>query len=153
MRKSLRNCIYQRNMPNENFNFISYRDICNSISQPVIAICACVDVSDFNYELSKCFQWKFYTSFEIQWKNSKSFWKCKQYAYWISTMWNLHSPPLPYYSSIKSVIDIMKSWSEAGSVTPWKVSKYKVLSGPNTGKHGSEKTPYLNTFHVMQRIH
>ena len=37
-------------------------------------------------------------------------------------------------------------------VTAWKVSKYGVFSGPyfpefspNTGKYGSEKTPYLDT--------
>ena len=30
-----------------------------------------------------------------------------------------------------------------------KVSKYGVFSGPNTGKYGPEKTPYLDTFHVV----
>ena len=33
--------------------------------------------------------------------------------------------------------------------TAWKVSKYEVFSGPNTGKHGPEKTPYLDTFHAV----
>ena len=28
----------------------------------------------------------------------------------------------------------------------WKVSKYGVFSGPNTGKYGPEKTPCLETF-------
>ena len=33
--------------------------------------------------------------------------------------------------------------------TPWKVSKYGVFSSPNTGKHGPENTPYLDTFHAV----
>ena len=39
--------------------------------------------------------------------------------------------------------------------TAWKVSKYGVFSAPyfpvfspNTGKYGSEKSPYLDTFHT-----
>ena len=42
------------------------------------------------------------------------------------------------------------------TLTPVKVSKYGVFSGPyfpvfglNTGKYGSEKTPYLDTFHAV----
>ena len=31
----------------------------------------------------------------------------------------------------------------------WKVSKYGVISGPNTEKYGPEKTPYLDTFHAV----
>ena len=31
-------------------------------------------------------------------------------------------------------------------VTAWKVSKYGVFSGPNTGKYEPEKTPSLDTF-------
>ena len=27
--------------------------------------------------------------------------------------------------------------------------KYGVFSGPNTGKYGQEKTPYLDTFHAV----
>ena len=51
-------------------------------------------------------------------------------------------------------------------ITAWKVSKYGVISGPyfpvfgqnmeiygvfspNTGKHGPEITPYLDTFHAV----
>ena len=41
-------------------------------------------------------------------------------------------------------------------LTPWKVSKYGVFSGPcvpvfglNTGKYGPEVTPYLDTFHEV----
>ena len=33
--------------------------------------------------------------------------------------------------------------------TVWKVSKYGVFSGPNTGKYGLEKTPYLDTLHAI----
>ena len=40
--------------------------------------------------------------------------------------------------------------------TVWNVSKYGVFSGPhfsvfspNAGKFGPEKTPYLDTFHVV----
>ena len=43
--------------------------------------------------------------------------------------------------------------------TAWKVSKYGVFSGPyfsefgmNMGKHGSEKTPYLDTFHKVRLL-
>ena len=42
------------------------------------------------------------------------------------------------------------------SYTALKVSKYRVFSGPhfpvfspNTGTYGSEKTPYLDTFHAV----
>ena len=34
--------------------------------------------------------------------------------------------------------------------TAWNVSKYGVFSGPNKGKYGPEKTPYLDTFHEVQ---
>ena len=27
--------------------------------------------------------------------------------------------------------------------------RYGVFSGPNTGKYGTEKTPYLDTFHAV----
>ena len=30
------------------------------------------------------------------------------------------------------------------------MSKYGVISGPNTGKYGSEITPYLDTFHAVK---
>ena len=58
-------------------------------------------------------------------------------------------------------------WKVAGVfipiITAWKVSKYGVFSGPYfssflikspysmqiTGKYGSEKTPYLDTFHAV----
>ena len=40
--------------------------------------------------------------------------------------------------------------------TAWKMSKYGLFPGPyfpvfspNTGKYGPEKTPYLDTFHVV----
>ena len=33
--------------------------------------------------------------------------------------------------------------------TVWKVSKYGVFSSSNTGKYGSEKTPYLDTFDAV----
>ena len=33
--------------------------------------------------------------------------------------------------------------------TAWKLSKYGVFSGPNTGKYGPKKTPYLDTFHAV----
>ena len=40
--------------------------------------------------------------------------------------------------------------------TAWKVSKYGVFSGPyipvfgpNTGKYGPEKTPYVDNFHAV----
>ena len=42
-------------------------------------------------------------------------------------------------------------------ITTWKVSKYRIFSGPyfpvfilNTGKYGPEKTPYLNTFYAVK---
>ena len=37
------------------------------------------------------------------------------------------------------------------------LSKYGVFSGPNAGKYGPEKTPYLDTFHavfiIQLRVH
>ena len=32
------------------------------------------------------------------------------------------------------------------------MSKYGIFSAPNAGKYGLEKTPYLDTFHVMRVI-
>ena len=34
-------------------------------------------------------------------------------------------------------------------ITAWKVSKYGVFSGPNTGRYGPGKTPYLDTVHAV----
>ena len=34
-------------------------------------------------------------------------------------------------------------------ITASKVSKYGVFSGPNKGKYGPKKTPYLDTFHAV----
>ena len=34
-------------------------------------------------------------------------------------------------------------------LTAWKVSKYEVISGPNTGKYRPEVTPYLDNFHAV----
>ena len=34
-------------------------------------------------------------------------------------------------------------------LTAWKVSKYGVFPGPNAGKYGPEKTPYLGTFRAV----
>ena len=49
---------------------------------------------------------------------------------------------------------VIENW---GTATAWKVSKYGVISGPyfpvfspNTGKHGPEITPYLDTFHAVK---
>ena len=33
--------------------------------------------------------------------------------------------------------------------TAWKVSKYGIISGPNTEKYGPEITPHLDTFHAV----
>ena len=44
--------------------------------------------------------------------------------------------------SVKCCIDFRKT-------TTWKVSKYGVISGQNTGKYGPEITPYLDTFHAV----
>ena len=38
---------------------------------------------------------------------------------------------------------------ESSIFTAWKVSKYGVISGPNTGKYEPEITPYLDTFHAV----
>ena len=32
------------------------------------------------------------------------------------------------------------------------MSKYGVISGPNTGKYGPEITPYLDTFHAVPTV-
>ena len=49
----------------------------------------------------------------------------------------------------------MKVVAATATNTAWKVSKYKVFSGPyfpvfglNTGKYGLEKTLYLDTIHA-----
>ena len=40
-------------------------------------------------------------------------------------------------------------WSIQVFFTVREVSKYGVISGPNTGKHGPEIPPYLDTFHAV----
>ena len=49
---------------------------------------------------------------------------------------------------------ISSPYTTSGITTAWKLSKYRVISGPyfpvfvfspNTGKYGPEITPYLNT--------
>ena len=35
--------------------------------------------------------------------------------------------------------------------TAWKAPKYGVFSGPNTGKYGPQKFPYLDTFHSVKK--
>ena len=35
------------------------------------------------------------------------------------------------------------------SYTAWNVSKYGAFCGPNTGKYGPEKTPYLDIFYAV----
>ena len=37
--------------------------------------------------------------------------------------------------------------------TAWKVSKYGVFPGGNTGKYAPEKTPYLDPFYVVVHVH
>ena len=39
------------------------------------------------------------------------------------------------------------------SYTAWKVSRYGVFSGPNTGKYRPENIPYLDTFHAVRPWH
>ena len=41
------------------------------------------------------------------------------------------------------------SWNKYILITLWKVYKYGVFSGPNTGNYGPEKAPYLDTFHAV----
>ena len=36
-----------------------------------------------------------------------------------------------------------------GIFTVWKVSKYGLISGPNTAKYETEITPYLDLFYAM----
>ena len=42
--------------------------------------------------------------------------------------------------------NIVKYWV---TLTAWKVSKYGVFPGPNTGKYVEEKTPYLDIFYAV----
>ena len=42
--------------------------------------------------------------------------------------------------------NIVKYWV---TLTAWKVSKYGVFPGPNTGKYVAEKTPYLDIFYAV----
>ena len=38
--------------------------------------------------------------------------------------------------------------TQFSTITAWKVSKYGVISGSNTGKHGLEITQYLDPYHA-----
>ena len=53
----------------------------------------------------------------------------------------------------------LKTYSTLKRLTAWKVSKYRVISGPyfpvfspNIEKYGPEITPYLDTFHAVVQI-
>ena len=50
-----------------------------------------------------------------------------------------------FYVSDKTIIEVICTY-----YTAWKVSKYGVFSGPNTGKCEPEKTPYFDTFHAAK---
>ena len=50
-----------------------------------------------------------------------------------------------FYVSDKTIIEVICTYYAA-----WKVSKYGVFSGPNTGKCEPEKTPYFDTFHAAK---
>ena len=62
----------------------------------------------------------------------------------------------PVITTLKQENKINKKCENMKRVTARKVSKYGVFSGPyfplfspNTGKYGSEKTPFLETFHAV----
>ena len=57
------------------------------------------------------------------------------------------------------LIFALKTYSTLKRLTAWKVSKYRVISGPyfpvfspNIEKYGPEITPYLDTFHAVFQI-
>ena len=56
---------------------------------------------------------------------------------------NIVKPNLPLSSALYNTFKLYMT------ITAWKVSKYGVISGPNTGKYGPEITPYLDTFHAV----
>ena len=52
--------------------------------------------------------------------------------------------PIPiYHCSCIIVVGLLEP------LTAWKVSKYGVISSPNTGKYGPEITSHLDTFHAV----
>ena len=53
---------------------------------------------------------------------------------------------------IERIIELLNEYKVFQWETLREVSKYGVISGPNTGKHGQEITSHLDTFHVVQRI-
>ena len=66
--------------------------------------------------------------------------------------------PFPLSCPIRSLFSFCRpNWTGPVKFTAWKVSKYGVFSGPyfpvfglNTGKYGTAKTLYLNTFHAVR---
>ena len=60
-------------------------------------------------------------------------WASPVYKYWL------------HFSTVNSSFSL-------GPLNTWKVSKYRLLSGPNTGKYGPEKTPYLDTFNAIPKM-
>ena len=52
-------------------------------------------------------------------------------------------------NDIDTLLPFLIGLIEYSIKTAWKVSKYKVFSGPYFSVFGPEKTPYLNTFHTM----
>ena len=68
---------------------VSNWDYVKIFANRVTAICACVDVSNFNHRTWKCFYWTFDQIMKIWSKNSNCFWRHKQYVNCISKKWKI----------------------------------------------------------------
>ena len=78
-------------------------------------------------------------------------WFCKYIFFRICLKIFTHFVPIyPLFECFP--VFVSKCYRMIESITVWKVSKYEVFSGPNTGKYGPETTPYLDTFHQVEDI-
>ena len=64
---------------------------------------------------------------------------------YISVLWTATSIKIIFECLIQDLLHI----GFEHELTAWKVSKYGVFSGPCFPVFGLEKTPYLDTFHVL----
>ena len=76
-------------------------------------------------------------------ETGRSFGNIKASTFWVTLEQHWINPG--YFQKITSFRESLKMCF----ITAWKMSKYGVFSGPNTGKYGPEKTPHLDTFYAV----
>ena len=83
-----------------------------------------------------------------QWRHNFPTWRHRQ-SFWTLFCFLLN---FSYWSKYHVHITTDSRVMTISFFTAWKVSKYGVISCPNTGKYGPEITPYLGHFHAVKGL-